>query len=99
MMKMWDLKNRVKFTRKKKCDVCKEVKMVSHECENCYSEGFEKTINNISKNSREDLMKEVLNVLSKYPRRDNFSRGGRLVSADSVIEQELRLLNPDEVRT
>ena len=31
---MDEIKDRVKFSRKKKCDVCKEIKLVAHECEN-----------------------------------------------------------------
>ena len=83
------LKNRVKFSRKKKCDVCKQNKLVSHECEECYSDGFEKTINNFFKAGGEDMKKQILEVLSKYPRTDNYSRNGKLVSANSIIREEI----------
>ena len=45
-MKIESLKRRVKFTRKKKCDVCKQIKMVTHECEDCYDDGFMKSMKN-----------------------------------------------------
>lgn len=42
--------------------------------------------------AKEDIIKKVLMVISKYPRSDNFSLDGRLVSADYVIQKELQEL-------
>lgn len=43
-------KDRVKFTRLKKCDVCHKVKKVAHECEDCYTKGIIKLIEGVVDN-------------------------------------------------
>ena len=35
------MKMKNKFTRKKKCDVCNKIKLVTYECEDCYFSGYD----------------------------------------------------------
>jgi len=57
-------KNRVKFTRKKKCDVCKKIKPVAHECEDCYMEGFGKTTCEHEEGEKEER-ERILKLINK----------------------------------
>lgn len=91
-MILQSIKNRVRFTRKKKCDVCKEEKKVAFECEDCYNNGFEKTQNTIWEMAQEDILEGVLKILAEHPRSDNYSVNGRLVSANSVIRERVGAL-------
>lgn len=58
-------KNRVKFSRKKKCDVCHEVKFVAHECSDCYSNGFDDTANKLYESGKEEEQERIIKLIEK----------------------------------
>lgn len=84
-MDLNEIKNRVKFSRKKKCDVCKEIKLVTHECESCYSKGFDETYINFRKEGREDLMKEVLELIEENRFKKHAFKKRECLQSNSII--------------
>ena len=59
------IKNRVKFTRKKKCDVCHEVKLVTYECEECYMKGFDNFLKEYESKMKVKIWKDLLNLINE----------------------------------
>ena len=88
-----DIKNRVNFTRKKKCDVCKKVKTVSYECEECYMNGFDKMGNKFWQWGKEELAKEIIKTIEKRKDRQHI---GTLTRIFSYCKKQIR--NVDEVK-
>lgn len=83
-----DTKDRVKFSRKKKCDVCHEVKMVAHECEICYNKGFDSTADNLFKAGKEEAIEAEIKFLESCINNTN--------SVRKKLKERIRVLSQTE---
>ena len=48
--------------------------------------------------TKDEVLQRVVEILSKHPRSDNYSRDGRLVSVDSIIKEEILSLKIPKVK-